>query len=234
MFLRQAIAGASALLATASAFAQFTTVDVSAAVNGNIDRGTSTFPVGLSTGNESTGVPFLVSRYPAGTGYAGSWIGSGTGSSVTVAVNAPGQASFYALLNNYFGTPGVDEYDITIAASNGDTVTYQSIGGVDTRDFNSNVFTNTIANSTTPWFDNGVGQRLDVREFSLPTSFLAETVATFTITQVNGSDSALFTGLTFSSQPLVSAVPEPGTYALMLAGFGALGLVTRRRKARNA
>ena len=234
MFLRRFLVGAAALLAAASASAQFTTVDISSAVNGNIDRGTNTFPVGLSTGNESTGIPFLVSSYPGVGGYAGSWIGAGSGSSVTVTVNAPGQASFYALLNNYFGTPGADEYNITITATNGDTVTYQSIGGVDTRDFNSNVYTNTIANSTTPWFDNGVGQRLDLREFSLPSSFLTETVATFAITQVNGTDSALFTGLTFSSQPLVSPVPEPETYGLMLAGFSVLGLVARRRRGQRA
>ena len=230
MFLRQAIAGTAALLATASAFAQFTNVDISSVVNGNIDRGTSTFPTGLSTGNESTGIPFLISTYPDANGYAGSWIGGAVDSSATVAVNAPGQASFYALLNNYFGTPGGDEYDITITATNGDTVTYQSIGGVDTRDFNSNIYTNTIADTTTPWFDNGIGQRLDMREFSLPASFLTETVSTFAITQVNGTDSALFTGLTFSSQPLVSAVPEPQTYALLLAGIGFLGFVSRRRK----
>jgi hypothetical protein len=230
MFVRQAIVGASALLATASAFAQFTNVDISSSVNANIDRGTSTFPVGLSTGNQSSGIPFLVSPFPTTGGYAGSWIGTGTGSSVTVAVNAPGQASFYALLNNYYGTPGADEYDVTITATNGDSATYQAIGGVDTRDFNANVFTNTIANTTTPWFDNGVGQRFDLREFSLPTSFLAETVATFTIRQVNGRDSALFTGLTFSSQPIMAPVPEPETYALMLAGLGLLQWVARRRK----
>lgn len=64
---------------------------------------------------------------------------------MTVAVNAPGQASFYPLLNNYFGTPRANEYTITIKGTNNDTMTYSAIGGVDTRDYNSNTFTNAIA-----------------------------------------------------------------------------------------
>ena len=37
-------------------------------------------------------------------------------------------------------------------------------------------------------------------------------------------------GLTADNQS-VGAIPEPETYALMLAGLGALGFVARRRKA---
>ena len=57
----------------------------------------------------------------------------------------------------------------------------------------------------------------------------------------NASGNALITGLTFSNDPTIDAfevanfsvtppVPEPETYAMMLAGLGALGFVGRRRR----
>jgi hypothetical protein len=167
----------------------------------------------------------------------GTWLAPGPNTSLVVDLSGlgiTGQASFYALLNNYYGTPGLDEYDITIKATNGDSVTYQSIGGVDTRDYNQNVFTNTIASTTFPWFDNGLPdpQRLDLREFTLPAAFAADTIASFTITQNDNGDIALFSGLTFSDKPVITSVPEPGSIVMLLAGVGVLAMLARRRSAR--
>lgn len=45
-------------------------------------------------------------------------------------------------------------------------------------------------------------------------------------------DSGLaFSGITVAGQPVDNAVPEPGTWAMMLLGFGAVGFAIRRRKA---
>jgi hypothetical protein len=188
-----------------------------------------TFPAGLTNGNKSTGIPFNVATY---NGIAGTWnAGASSTGVLDVHINVSGQASFYALLNNYFGTPGANEYDITVKATNGDSITYHSIGGVDTRDYNANVFTNTIANTTFPWFDNGIGQRLDLREFNLPSSFANDTISDFIITQVTPVDSALFSGLTFSNVAINTA-PEPLSVGLFTGGLVALGLfraVKRRR-----
>ena len=183
-----AAALAVALSPVAPAWGGFTTVDISSYVNSNVAINPGTFPVGTTTGNAGTGIPMAIAPYPAGGSVAGTWNASNTPSYIGATLDVSGlaisgQASFYALLNNYYGTPGADEYDITIKASNGDSVTYSSIGGVDTRDYNNNVFTNTLAGTTTPWFDNGRGQRLDVRVFTLPTSFASDTITDFIITQ---------------------------------------------------
>ncbi|WP_237219623.1 NF038132 family protein [Sphingomonas arenae] len=39
-----------------------------------------------------------------------------------------------------------------------------------------------------------------------------------------------FSGITVAGNPIGGAVPEPGTWAMMLVGFGAIGFVLRRRR----
>jgi hypothetical protein len=48
-----------------------------------------------------------------------------------------------------------------------------------------------------------------------------------------GGQSALSHASLYQSDRLVPAIPEPSTYALMLAGLGAVGLVARRRRAQK-
>jgi len=232
-FVSVCLAGAGA-----PARAEFTTVDISGYLNGNLSINDQDDPIGLTTGTTGTGIPFETYAYGP-DGYMGSAFLAGNaspGDSSTLTIDLSGlditgQASFYALLNNYFGTPGVDEYDVTLNFSNGDSETYQSIGGVDTRDYNQNSV-NTIADTTTEWWTNdsdGGNQRLDVREFSIAPQYQDDTLESFEITQLQYNDPAFLSGLTFSEETAETLVPEPASMAMLATGVTALALRRRRR-----
>lgn len=226
---------ASMALASLASAGSFTTVNVADYVNSSVQFNPATFPTGSTDGNQGAGIPFEISLYNGSVGNWSATPGQQNNPAVDVLdvkVNAPGNETFYALLNNGFGTPGLNEYDLTFKATNGASVTFQSIGGVDTRDYNQNYFTNTISGSTVPWFNNDLGQRIDMREFTLPASFAGDTISDFVITQTSPGDNALFWGLTYGTGP-ATATPEP--ISVLLSGIGLLtiGVVGVKRRARS-
>ena len=240
-----AVAMAALCMASSSAWAGFTTVDISTYLNGNVLINTAMFPVGLGQGNTGTGIPFETYSYGSNH-YMGSVFLQGTssppGASSTVTIDLStlaisGEASFYALLNNYYGTTNADEYTVTIKFSSGGSESYSSIGGVNTRDYNQNPSTdNTIANTTTNWWTNEATQgptgyqRLDVREFSIAPAYQSDTISSFQITQLIYNDPAFLSGLTFStSAAQVLTAPEPATFAVFGVGMAGIALVRRRR-----
>ena len=60
----------------------------------------------------------------------------------------------------------------------------------------------------------------------MPASFAADTIASFTITQNDDFDIALFSGLTFSDKAIITSTPEPTS----LAGVGVMAFAAARQR----
>lgn len=90
---------------------------------------------------------------------------------------------------------------------------------------------------TTTWYSRYYGQTGSFSvTLSLDTAALADLNADgilgFGLSSVSGD--FLVTGITLNANLVAAPVPEPETYAMMLAGLGLLGFVARRRKQQAA
>jgi methionine-rich copper-binding protein CopC len=184
----------------------FVRVNICGVVNGPPDLGATSMPRSRTNyfGNTGTGIPF--DTCGDGSKILSVFTGTRTPSpatSNTATVPLPplsGQNTLYALLNNYFGTAGVNEYDVVVTFTDETSVTFESRGGTDTRDYNNNDGTpSTITAGTTVWWSNFSGtdifQRLDVRKFDL-SGYSTKTLSSLTINQVNLNSPAMLSGVT--------------------------------------
>lgn len=232
------------VLALATAFpamagTMFTTVDLSAAANRSWvgDWGVSSFPKGTQTYN---GTPFVIPGDGLGARYASVYgaFDSYAPAQFSIATDIAHATTAYSLINTIWGQPQRGLIYIEFDGADGMRETFNLLGGSDVRDFNNFAYTNTINNNDAPSITtaNAVtvdsGQhRLDEQTFSLAPFFLTDNIVKVVITDYgsSGFSRAALTGLTFGSTSAPGTVPEPASWALMLAGFGAIGGVMRRR-----
>lgn len=209
-----------------TALSTYTYIDMCGIVNDNPVIAAAYPVVTAGTGNSGTGIPFTTCAY-TGSGGMGSLILAGAntapaGAPSTIEINVPdstGLNTFYALLNNYYGTVGANEYTVAVNYTDGTSQSFNSIGGTDTRDFHQNVSTsNTVGANTTTWWSNYTAgatsyERLDVRQFDISAGS-AKTVKSVTLTQVHPTDSAMLSGLTFTTNTMGTlADADPDTTA---------------------
>jgi hypothetical protein len=249
------IAGTVLVGSAPSALANYIPVDLSNYVNLGFTNswfinGSEFSPIiGTTFGNQGSSVPFMVANSPDTSGQGGNnnfWFGLwggpsnqlfGSPLSVTIPINVSGVTTVYTLADNTFGTAGNEEFDVTFTPTSGSPITGQYIGSNNTKDYNLNC--NTTGCDTTPnaayWFidGNGIypgdGQWLQVVGWTLPSNF--GTLASVTLSQVDGVDGAIIAGLTLQGNPV--ATPEPASLALLSTCLGGAAFLLRRRLSRS-
>jgi hypothetical protein len=230
---------AVALFAHAANAAQ-TQVDISADVNVDIQTYTqgSNYPQAPATVSIG-GVDFAISPFPGNAASGGTGVVQiyDPGDTYTFNVSLPGITAVYTLINSAFGSYGSTIGAVVFEDLGGDIATFDLTEGTNIRDhydgFYNNIATNLYGTQNYP---NGV--RLDAQQFILPAVFAGSTLTSITF------QGSLDTGFPGGGQPFLAAVtatteapvPEPSTWAMMIAGFAGLGWLgyARRRAGQTA
>jgi hypothetical protein len=169
--------------------------------------GTSPVTVTATLGN-APGAGAFLDRYI----FAPTFMGTGSGSAVT-----------NSLAGLTFGLPGlrIDGYELTAGVANALATAFTTN---DIGTYNASVATvaGFLTTATSVYTQFGVPSGLDRQLFGVPLD-----TANFYVISIDGvaarSDSRYDGNLT------ATAVPEPGTWAMMLAGFGLIGFAMRRK-----
>lgn len=230
-----------------TAFSSTMQVDLSGVANGSwCDAdgirlfGCTSLPVGQQTLN---GTAFDIA---GGNGANNAWFSSvaadnGSGKvSVTIPVNIAGARSVNTLLNTFWGQSGTSYDTITFTGSNGATHSVSLTGNNSLRDYNSYIWTNSLATpgiAANAWnnYSQGGRQRLDEQQFVLPGDFSSQTLDSITITDAGGGtfSRAFLAGLTVVTadvSPNAAAVPEPSSLFIFGGALLGAGLLFRRKR----
>ena len=214
----------------------YETVDLSPVANARFDTpgfiNGSTYPTTANPDDIVTldGVPFLL---PASGNYM--WhselAGGENPRSADISVGVYGVDAVYTLMGTWWGEDGFGTYaSIEFFGSGGAYYKVDLDGGAHIRDYNFNPsYTTTLdAGVTKEVWSNGSGvgtQHIDRQLFDLPDAFNTQTLDHIIVSD-NGSSGFQ---RTFVAAVTVAPVPEPETWAMLLAGLGVIGLISRRR-----
>ena len=221
-----AVAAVTLLAGPASAV----TIDLSGEVNANLN---TYFNGGVYPPNGGPvtigGIGFNLDSLPTG-GTGVIQTSSGSTTPFVIPVNLFGVTTLYSIANSAFGEAGFTAGQLVFNGSGGASFTYTFTEGDNIRDHATTGF-NELAPNIFATEDFGSGDHLDVQKIVLPADFGSQTLTSidfsYTGNTVPGDGEAFLAALT-----TVSAVPEPSTWAMMILGFGGIGLMARRRKSR--
>lgn len=153
-------------------------------------------------------------------------------------INVFGATEVYTVMNIWWGVAQSQVATVEFFGSAGATYTKALVVGEDLRDHVVGGFVDTVnGTSTIQVFQDAIDDgeahvRLDRQTFVLPAEFTNQTLERMVITNLTSvvaeTDGQ---GQTFLVAATVAAVPEPQSYALMLAGAGLLAWRMRKRAA---
>jgi len=146
-----------------------------------------------------------------------------------IPVGVYGVSNVYTLINSAYGTMGVNIGSITFNGSAGASYTVSLIEGDNVRDHYYGSFVNSTSASYVTQAVVGINDyghaHLDMQNFALPATFQTQT-----LTDIVFYSPGTPGGIPFLAGTTVAAIPEPETYAMLLAGLGLLGFMARHRK----
>lgn len=219
--------------------ASYTTLDLPS-FNANINSytGGSGYASEFTAGEGTTlrtygGVTFLMERDPAGNNaYADPfWNGN-----LVMDVDVFGVTSAYTLINSAYGLNGAFNGTITFLGSAGASHSVSLVQGVNIRDHFAGGFNNVIDGvNAVNAFSSVTGARLDMQVYILPVAFASQRLLSITFSGDSSSQN-LYGGVPFivaatvATGTVVSAVPEPGSALMLLAGAAVLGGALRARR----
>jgi hypothetical protein len=171
---------------------------------------------------ELGGVPFKLIQDGAGNN---SFIGT-----LTIPVGIYGVSTVYTLMNTAVGQLGAQVGTLTAVGSDGATQSFALIEGDNIRDHFYGNYVNTISANYVTLNVAGSDQpgtaHLDMQAFKLNSEFSQQTLTSITFIGAGGNPQ----GVPFIAGLTVSAVPEPSTLLMWLAGISLFACRAKKLK----
>ena len=168
------------------------------------------------------GVPITLTSNASGNNVFGA--GAGV---LDLPVSLFGADSVYTIINSAWGQNKATVGSVRFVGTGGLDYTVDLVEGFNVRDHynNTSAYTDDLTDpNSMNVFTSSTGVRLDMQTFDLPDSFLTQTLTSIQFTSAGGDPQ----GQPFLAAATVKAIPEPATYALLLAGLSLAGVVIRR------
>lgn len=169
------------------------------------------------------GVPITLTSNASGNNNV---FGAGAGV-LDLSVNLFGADSVYTIINSAWGEKDKTVGSVRFIGTGGLVYTVDLVEGFNVRDHynNTSAYTDALTDpNSMNVFTSSTGVRLDMQKFDLPDSFLTQTLTSIQFTSAGNNPD----GQPFLAAATVKAIPEPETYALLLAGLSLAGVVIRR------